>query len=128
MLGYRADALDIMHAADVVCLTSAVEALPMCAARGDVGRPAGGRNPRRRCADAVVDGETGVLVAPGLPGGMATALVALARDRRAAEAGRPAGQRQQRPFSIEAMTRGYADLLESRPGSTARGCSDEARR
>ena len=29
MLGYRADAVDIMHAADVVCLTSAVEALPM---------------------------------------------------------------------------------------------------
>ena len=29
VLGFRADALDIMHAADVVCLTSAVEALPM---------------------------------------------------------------------------------------------------
>ncbi len=29
MTGYRADALDVMHAADVVCLTSAVEALPM---------------------------------------------------------------------------------------------------
>ena len=29
MTGYRADAVDVMHAADVVCLTSAVEALPM---------------------------------------------------------------------------------------------------
>ena len=29
MLGFRADAVDIMHAGDVVCLTSAVEALPM---------------------------------------------------------------------------------------------------
>ena len=43
---------------------------------------------------------------------MAHALVALARDRlRAEELGRAGRARQQRLFSIDAMTRGYADLL-----------------
>jgi glycosyltransferase involved in cell wall biosynthesis len=90
MLGYRADAVDLMHAGDVVCLTSAIEALP----------------------EVIEDGRTGFLVSPDRPSEMAHALVALARDRTRAEAlGRAGRARQQRTFSVEAMTRGYAELV-----------------
>jgi glycosyltransferase involved in cell wall biosynthesis len=111
-IGYRADALDIMHAADAVCLTSAVEASPMSVleamsvARPIVATGVGG------VPDLVADGETGILVPPDRPGRMADALVALARDRPRAEALGEAGRlRQQRCFSLDAMLRGYADLL-----------------
>jgi glycosyltransferase involved in cell wall biosynthesis len=119
-IGYRADALDIMHAADAVCLTSAVEASPMSVleamsvARPVVATDVGG------VREMVVDGETGVLVTPDGSGRMAEALVALARDRPRAEGlGRAGRLRQQRRFSIDAMLRGYAELLvevSQRPG------------
>jgi glycosyltransferase involved in cell wall biosynthesis len=119
-IGYRADALDIMHAADAVCLTSAVEASPMSVleamsvARPIVATDVGG------VRDMVVDGQTGVVVPPDGSSRMAEALVALARDRpRAAGFGRAGRLRQQRSFSIDAMLRGYAQLLmdvSQRPG------------
>ena len=62
--------------------------------------------------EAITDGENGVLISPDNPADMAFALVELARSRARAEAlGRAGRTRQQRSFSIEAMTRGYADLL-----------------
>jgi glycosyltransferase involved in cell wall biosynthesis len=113
MTGYRADSLDIMHAADVVCLTSAVEALPMSVLEAmSVGRPVVATGVGD-VADVVVDGRTGRVVAPGDPSGVADAIVELARNRPQAEAMGHAGrERQQRRFSIEAMTCCYADLLE----------------
>lgn len=112
MLGERGDALDIIHAADVVCLTSAAEALPMSVLEAmSLGRPViatriGG------VPEAVKDGETGILVPPDRLSEVAAALVALARDTaRAGELGSAARKRQQRWFSEDAMTRGYADLL-----------------
>jgi glycosyltransferase involved in cell wall biosynthesis len=112
MLGYRADAVDLMHAGDVVCLTSAVEALPMSVLEAmSVGRPV----IATRVGDlpeVMQDGRTGFLVAPDRPSEMAHALVALARDRtRAEELGRAGRARQRQAFSIEAMTRGYAELV-----------------
>jgi glycosyltransferase involved in cell wall biosynthesis len=112
MLGYRADAVDIMHAADVVCLTSAVEALPMSVLEAmSVGRPV----IATRVGDlpeVVEDGRTGFLISPDRLSEMARALVALARDpKRAEELGRAGRARQRRAFSIEAMTRGYAELV-----------------
>jgi glycosyltransferase involved in cell wall biosynthesis len=111
-LGYRADALDLIAAADVLCLASAVEALPMSVleamslARPVVATDVGG------VAEAVADGETGILVPRDRPGDMAAALVALARDRPRAEAlGRVGRDRQRRAFSIDAMTASYAELL-----------------
>jgi glycosyltransferase involved in cell wall biosynthesis len=111
-IGYRTDALDIMHAADAVCLTSAVEASPlavieaMSVARPVVATDVGG------VRDLVVDGETGVLVPPDGSSGMAEALVALARDGpRAGSLGQAGRLRQQRRFSIETMFRSYAELL-----------------
>ena len=129
MLGFRADAVDIMTAADVVCLTSAVEALPMSlleamsVARPVVALRVGG------VPEVVADAETGLLIAPDRPHEMATALAGLARDSARAEAlGRAGRALQQRAFSIEAMTRGYAELLAEldRPGGAARGRVEEA--
>jgi glycosyltransferase involved in cell wall biosynthesis len=111
-VGFRPDAVDIMHAADVVCLTSAVEALPisvleaMSVARALIASNVGG------LPEVIEDGENGILISPDRPTDMARALVELARSPARAEAlGRAGRARQQRSFSIEAMTRGYADLL-----------------
>ena len=112
MIGYRKDALDIMNAADVVCLTSAVEAAPMSLLEAmSLGRPVAATNVGG-VSDLVVDGETGLLVPADRPPRLAEALVALARDQARAEAlGRAGRKRQQQRFSIEAMVDGYAELL-----------------
>jgi glycosyltransferase involved in cell wall biosynthesis len=122
MLGERADALDIMHAADLVCLTSVAETLPMSVLEAmSLGRPViatrvGG------VPEVVKDGETGILVPPDCPSEVATALVSLARDpARANELGSAGRARQQRSFSADAMTQGYADLLTDQARSSQRG-------
>ncbi len=114
VVGYRADAVDIMHAADVVCLTSAVEALPMSVIEAmSVARPViatgvGG------VAEVVADGETGLVISPEHLTEMADAVVGLARDPARAEALGQAGRvRQRRAFSTAAMIHGYAALLEA---------------
>jgi glycosyltransferase involved in cell wall biosynthesis len=128
MTGFRADAVDIMHAADVVCLTSAVEALPMSVLEAmSVARPvvATGVGGLR---DAVEDGKTGSLISPDRPSDIAVALIRLARDTaRARELGRAGRTRQQWSFSIEAMTRGYADLLAELAARAARQDVAQAR-
>jgi glycosyltransferase involved in cell wall biosynthesis len=103
-----------MHAADVVCLTSAVEALPMSVleamsvARPVVATGVGG------VPDVVRHGETGLVFPPARMSEMAGALASLARDAdRAAALGRAGRERQREEYSIEAMTAGYAALLEA---------------
>jgi glycosyltransferase involved in cell wall biosynthesis len=112
MLGYRTDAVDLMHAGDVVCLTSAVEALPMSVLEAmSVGRAVIATDVGD-LPEVVEDGRTGFLVSPDRLSEMAHALVALAGDRtRAEELGRAGRARQRRAFSIESMTRGYAELV-----------------
>lgn len=112
MAGFRADALDIMNAADVVCLTSAVEAAPLSLLEAmSLGRPVVATNVGG-VADLVVDGETGLLVPADHPRAVADALIALARDPVRADAlGRAGRGRQQQRFSIEAMVDGYTELL-----------------
>jgi glycosyltransferase involved in cell wall biosynthesis len=57
------------------------------------------------------------------PSELAAALIGLARDRLRAESlGRGGRARQQRLFSIDAMTRGYADLLADLAGVPAPLC------
>jgi glycosyltransferase involved in cell wall biosynthesis len=114
MAGFRPDALDVMHAADVVCLTSAIEALPMSVleamsvARPVVATSVGG------IPDVVRHGETGLVIPPARLSEMAGALASLARDADwAAALGRAAQQRQRKEYSIEAMTAGYAALLDA---------------
>jgi glycosyltransferase involved in cell wall biosynthesis len=112
MVGFRADAVDIMHAADVVCLTSAVEALPISVLEAmSVARPVVATRVGD-LSEVVADGETGLLIPPDRPSELAAALVGLARNRpRSEELGLAGRERQQRLFSVEAMTRGYAELL-----------------
>ena len=91
MLGYRADAVDIMHAGDVVCLTSAVEALPMSVLEAmSVARPViatrvGG------LPEVVEPGRTGFLISPDRPSELAHALVK-PRSRPGARRGTGAGR------------------------------------
>ena len=111
-LGYRDDALDIINASDVLCLTSAVEAMPMAALEAmSVGRPviatAVGGVP-----EVVEHERTGLLVPSDRPEAIAGSILALARDRAWAAALGDAGrERQQRSFSVPAMIDGYVVAL-----------------
>jgi glycosyltransferase involved in cell wall biosynthesis len=112
LLGVRTDALGLICAAGAVCLTSEAEALPlsvleaMALERPVVATDVGGTS------EAVVDGETGFLVAPGDVEGVANALVALAGDRERAAAMGAAGRRRQRErFRGDAMVDDYLRTL-----------------
>jgi glycosyltransferase involved in cell wall biosynthesis len=105
--GYRDDVPALLAAADVFVLPSFVEGLPltvleaMAAARPVVASRAGGT------PEAVVDGETGVLVPPGDVEALAGALDELLADperaRRLGEAGK---RRVEERFSVDAMVDG----------------------
>ena len=112
LLGVRTDALSLMCAAGAVCLTSEAEALPlsileaMALARPVVASDVGGTR------EAVVDGETGFVVAPGDVEGVTRALVTLAGDpERTARMGAAGRQRQQQRFGGDAMVDGYLRVL-----------------
>jgi glycosyltransferase involved in cell wall biosynthesis len=112
VLGERDDVADLMAAADVVCLTSAVEGLPVTALEAmALSRPllasrVGG------LADAVADGSTGMLVAPEDVAGFADALVALAKapERRRAM-GEAARRAYLERYTLSSMLDRYVDLL-----------------
>ncbi len=113
LLGARSDMPELMAAADVLALTSEAEALPMSIleamslARPVVATDVGG------VREAVVDGETGFVTAPGDEHGVAGALLALAADperaRRMGEAGRA---RQRGRFDGDTMVDGYLAAFE----------------
>jgi glycosyltransferase involved in cell wall biosynthesis len=129
-LGHRVDVADVIHASDVVCLTSDTEALPLAAleamacARAVVATDVGGLR------DAVVDGETGLLVPPGSSSAVADALATLAADggltARLGEAGRV---RHEAHFTLDRMVedhwRLFRELAAARngrpPARVARG-------
>jgi glycosyltransferase involved in cell wall biosynthesis len=111
VLGERADVPDLLAAADVVCLTSFTEAFPMVileamgAGRPVVSTDVGG------VREAVVDGETGLLVPPGDVAAFARALQTLATDRDLrSRLGANARARHGR-FSPDAMVDAYAELF-----------------
>jgi glycosyltransferase involved in cell wall biosynthesis len=117
LLGVRDDVPELMAAADVVALTSEAEALPMSVleamanARPVVVTDVGGT------AEAVVHGETGLLVPAGDADAVARALLELAVDpdraRRMGEAGRA---RQRELFDGERMVDGYERALARMAG------------
>ena len=114
MLGERSDAVDLLAAADAVCLSSFAEGLPMVLLEAmALGRPVvatdvGGTR------DAVVSGATGLLVPSGDVQGLASALVRLAGDASLRESlGRGARERHGELFSGDVMADRYALLLES---------------
>lgn len=113
-LGHREDVANILSAADAVCLTSSVEALPMVIleamahSKPVVATDVGGID------DAVRDGETGLLVGRGDPDDVAAALVRLAREDGLAESlGRAGRSRQLALFGADRMAESYASLLQS---------------
>ena len=112
LLGVRDDVPELMAAADAVALTSEAEALPMSVlegmanARPVVATDVGGT------AEAVVHGETGLLVPAGDADAVARALLELAADRERARRMGEAGQARQRElFDGERMVDGYERAL-----------------
>ena len=118
LLGYRTDVKDLMAAADVFVLASAFEGLPvsimeaMVSGLPVVATAVGG------VPEAVVDGETGLLVPPRDASALAAALLRLARDPdlRAAMAtkARVRGEVFDIRTAVEAQETAYAELVESR--------------
>jgi glycosyltransferase involved in cell wall biosynthesis len=113
LLGSRGDVPDLMVACDALALLSEAEALPMsileamAIARPVVTTDVGG------AAEAVSDGETGIVVPPGDTAAAAAALATLAADpARAREMGEAGRTRQRQRFSGEAMVEGYWRALE----------------
>lgn len=111
LLGFRPDVFDIVSALDVACLSSDFEGSPLSvmeymeAARPVVATRVGG------VPDLIVEGETGLLVEPQDPPGLAAALAALLRDPERARAMGLAGRARRRSeFSIEATTQAVENL------------------
>jgi glycosyltransferase involved in cell wall biosynthesis len=114
--GFRRDIPACLAAADIVAVPSLQEGLgvaaleAMAAARPVVASRVGG------LAEAVVDGETGLLVPPGEPAALAAALGRLARDldlrARLGEAGRA---RVRARYTSARMAEGTLACYEGRP-------------
>lgn len=105
--GFRADVPDLLAACDVVACPSRMEGLnttnldALCLARPLVASRAGG------IPEAVVDGETGLLVPPEDPAALAAAIVRLLADRALAEKLGAAGRaRVLERFTVDAMVEG----------------------
>ena len=114
MTGPRSDVPDILEAADVVCLSSTAEGLPMiileamAAGKPIVATEIGG------VAEAVQNGRTGILVPVGDVQAFAAALVRLAGNAELADRmGRAGRERHRTHFSYEPMIDKYADVLDA---------------
>jgi glycosyltransferase involved in cell wall biosynthesis len=112
VLGERGDAADLMAAADVVCLSSSVEGLPMTVLEAmAVGRPVvapsvGG------LSDAVESGQNGWLVAAGDSAAYTDALVAAASDtERLRTMGLAGRQVFEERFTLDRMADRYTAML-----------------
>jgi glycosyltransferase involved in cell wall biosynthesis len=124
-LGHREDAREILAAADIAALTSRSEGFPnavleaMAAGRPVVATAVGGTD------EAVVDGETGLLVPPADAEAFAEGLGRLAEDAALRERlGRAGRERAERLYGWDALTARmlsiYGEVLRrGRPGAPA---------
>ena len=118
MLGERSDVADLINAADIVCLTSDFEGLPVIAleamalSRTLVATRVGG------IPEAVTEGRTGKLVPLSDPEAFAEALIALAKapaERRSmGEAARSAYRER---YTLEAMVNRYLSVFAELAGA-----------
>lgn len=113
VLGDRGDVPDLIQAADIVCLTSSAEGLPMIVleamalARPVVSTAVGG-------LPEVISRETGVLVESPTAASLGDALADLARRPASREAmGRAGRLEYERRFTADRMVDGYAAVIES---------------
>jgi glycosyltransferase involved in cell wall biosynthesis len=120
LLGVRRNPLELIRTADCLCLLSEAEALPMsileamALERPVLATDVGGS------AEAVLNGETGFVVAPGDLVGAQRALVELAADPvRSRKLGLAGRRRQLERFSGEAMVDGYLEAFMRLAGSPA---------
>lgn len=113
-LGYRADVERVIAAADVVVCSSHFESFGMVNIEAMAcGRPVVSTN-RGGPSETVVHGETGLLVAPGDPDGLAAAALALLRDpARRAQMGAAGRARVERLFSAESSGARFAQVIEA---------------
>lgn len=113
VLGARSDVPDLMGAADVVCLASDAEGVPMAVLEAmALGKPAvvtrvGG------LSEAVRDEETGLLVPTNDRAAFTDALLRLAADPELPQRfGESARQRHRERFGIDRMVEEYASFFE----------------
>jgi glycosyltransferase involved in cell wall biosynthesis len=117
LLGLRRDVPRLLPLMDVVAVPSLTEGFSnVIIEAGAAGRPVVatrvGGNP-----EAIVDGETGLLVPPRDPDALASALIALLGDRERRERlGRSARSRVAQAYSVEKMVEGYDRLYASLVG------------
>lgn len=111
--GYREDVPALLAGCDLFCLPSLAEGMPvvvleaMAHGKAVVATPVGGT------PELVVDGETGMLVAPGDAGALARALAELlAEPERAARMGEAGRTRVLRDFSARATVERVLGLYE----------------
>lgn len=117
LLGYRTDVSDLLAASDLFVLASAHEGLPvsimeaMAAGLPVVATAVGG------VPEAVVNGETGILLPPHDPEALARALVVVARDRslrgRMAQAARERGTAFDIRSAVVVQQRAYSQLVRA---------------
>jgi glycosyltransferase involved in cell wall biosynthesis len=114
VLGHRNDVAELIESADVLCLTSDIEGAPYSAFEAmALGRPVVAMR-AGALDEVVVDGQTGLLVAPADETAMTDALIGLARDPgRACRLGAAARERQARCFDADRMCDGYAEILRA---------------
>jgi glycosyltransferase involved in cell wall biosynthesis len=124
-LGYRQDIADLLKICDMMVLPSLYEGLPlsileaMAAGKPVIATNIGGTN------EAVIDGQTGLLVPPADPPALAAAIRKLIENPLLAGKLAAAGKEQvQREFSVETMicrvTQVYDEILDATRGSNGR--------
>jgi glycosyltransferase involved in cell wall biosynthesis len=118
--GFHAPAAAFVSACEILVQPSLTEGMPnavleaMAAGRPVVGTRAGG------IPELVADGETGLLVPPGDPAGLARALVALLQDTTRARAMGAAGAVAARGrFSIESVRHRIEEIYGAAPDAVA---------
>jgi glycosyltransferase involved in cell wall biosynthesis len=115
-LGFRDDVHEVLNAVDIVALPSRSEGLPlalleaMSAGRSVIATPVGG------IPEALIDGETGLLVPPDDTITLATAIARLVDDSALrTRLGAAARAKVESNFSIEAFVRGVEQVYDSLP-------------
>jgi len=120
LLGWRRDAVDLVHAMDLFLLTSRFEGLPRAVLQAMAAGVPVVATAVDGTPEVVIDGESGILIPPGRPEVAAERLVALgddpeARARLAAAARSRLGTEFDIGNMVRELDRIYLELLSSEP-------------